>query len=69
MDTVLLGQDQAVGRKECGAEMRVPTGSRSEQHLPAWLSGRKAGAQEGRGAGKEPNEAEERRTDCLKELS
>lgn len=51
-----------------GAEMRMPVGSRSEQHLPSWLSGRKAGAQEERWAGKEPNEAEDRRTDCLKEM-
>lgn len=48
-----------------GAEMRMHTGIRSEQHLPAWLLGRRAEAQGGKGAGKEP---EETSTDCLKEL-
>lgn len=46
--------------------MRMQAGVGSEQHLPAWLLGRKAEARDGQQAGKEP---EETSTDCLKELS
>lgn len=53
VDNCSWGNTGLWGRKEHGgtdlwrgAEMRMPVGSRSEQHLPEWLLGRKAGERE-----------------------